>query len=67
LSSSIEHRDDGWQNQMGSNNTGIGMTRMAWMVTLNRWRGQESDAKVAFITDLAAEWAYEKNSVKDGF
>jgi hypothetical protein len=30
-----------------------------------RWRGQESDAEIAFITDLAAERAYEENNVKD--
>src|ERR1700676_5200795 len=50
---------------MGSDNTGIGLARMAWMKSVNRWRGQESDAEITFITDLAAEWAYEKNSVKD--
>ena len=32
---------------------------------VGRWRGQESDAEVALITDLAAEWGYEKNSMKD--
>jgi hypothetical protein len=35
------------------------------MMSVNRRRGQESDAEIAFITDLAAEWAYEKNGVKD--
>ena len=29
------------------------------------WRGQESDAEIAFIADHAAKWAYEKDSVKD--
>jgi len=32
---------------------------------VSRWPGQESDAEIAFITDLAAERANEKNSVKD--
>ena len=32
---------------------------------VNRSRGQESDAEIAFITDIAAEWTYEENSVKD--
>jgi len=32
---------------------------------VNRSRGQESDAEIAFITNLAAKWAYEENSVKD--
>ena len=29
------------------------------------WRGQESDAEIAFIADHAPEWGYEKDSVKD--
>jgi hypothetical protein len=32
---------------------------------VGRWRGQESDAEIAIITDLAAERGYEKNSMKD--
>jgi hypothetical protein len=32
---------------------------------VSRWPGQESNAEIAFVTGLAAEWAYEKNSVKD--
>ena len=28
-------------------------------------RGQESDTEIAFITDHAAKWAYEKDKVKD--
>ena len=29
------------------------------------WRGQESDAEIAFIAGHAPEWGYEKNLVKD--
>jgi len=29
------------------------------------WRGKESDVEIAFITDLAAEQAYEEYNVKD--
>jgi len=39
--------------------SGVGMT------FVSRWPGQESNTEIAFITGLAAEWAYEKNSVKD--
>ena len=35
------------------------------MTFVSRWPGQESNTEIAFITGLAAEWAYEKNSVKD--
>jgi hypothetical protein len=35
------------------------------MMFVSRRPGQESNAEIAFITGLAAEWAYEKNSVKD--
>ena len=27
------------------------------MIFVSRWRGQESEAEIAFITDLAGEWA----------
>jgi hypothetical protein len=32
---------------------------------VSRWPGQESNTEIAFVTGLAAEGAYEKNSVKD--
>lgn len=35
------------------------------MMFVSRWPGQESNTEIAFITGLAAEWAYEKNSVKE--
>jgi hypothetical protein len=35
------------------------------MLFVGVWRGQESEAEIAFITGRAAEWAYEKDSVKD--
>src|ERR1700688_5055858 len=34
------------------------------VMLVNRSRGQESDAEIAFITNLAAKWAYEENSVE---
>jgi len=37
----------------------------AGMMFVGVWRGQESDAEIAFIADHAAKWAYEKDSVKD--
>jgi hypothetical protein len=47
--------------------TYLGTSRLSGvgMMFVSRWPGQESNTEIAFITDLAAEWAYEKNSVKD--
>ena len=35
------------------------------MTFVSRGPGQESNTEIAFITGLAAEWAYEKNGVQD--
>jgi hypothetical protein len=31
------------------------------------WRGQEAGAEIAFVANSAAQWAYEKNTVKYSF
>lgn len=35
------------------------------MLLVGVWQGSEAEAEIAFITGRAAEWAYEKDSVKD--
>jgi hypothetical protein len=34
-------------------------------MSVSRWRVQESNTEIAFITDIAAEWTDEENNVKD--
>jgi hypothetical protein len=47
--------------------TYLGTSRLSGvgMMFVIRSRDQESNTEIAFITDFAAEWANEKNSVKD--